>query len=133
MTTGAIGKLPGRDSRPLDRCCYGLHWNAGLRTAGIEVTHEIGKWTRQTVLDALRRLERELGRPPTAGALYRSPGPSYPTTTIVSRKLGSWAEACRELGWPAASTDNGYKADRLRAIITTQGTDAPAAGRPPLQ
>ena len=25
MTTWAIGRLPGRDSRPLDRCCYGLH------------------------------------------------------------------------------------------------------------
>ena len=25
MTTWAIGRLPGRDSHPLDRCCYGLH------------------------------------------------------------------------------------------------------------
>ena len=30
MTTWAIGKLPGRDSHPLDRCCYGLHQKTGL-------------------------------------------------------------------------------------------------------
>jgi hypothetical protein len=29
MTTWAIGKLPGRDSHPLDRCCYGLHQKTG--------------------------------------------------------------------------------------------------------
>jgi hypothetical protein len=79
-------------------------WNAALRAADLEVTHEMGKWTRETVLDALRRLEHELGRPPKSGELYRSPGPTYPTATIVSRKLGSWAEACRELGWPEAAS-----------------------------
>jgi len=30
MTTWAIGRLPGRDSHPLDRCCYGLHQKTGL-------------------------------------------------------------------------------------------------------
>jgi hypothetical protein len=29
MTTWAIGELPGRDSHPLDRCCYGLHQKTG--------------------------------------------------------------------------------------------------------
>ena len=35
MTTWAIGKLPGRDSHPLDRCCYGLHQKTGLSTASV--------------------------------------------------------------------------------------------------
>jgi hypothetical protein len=30
ITTWAIGQLPGRDSHPLDRCCYGLHRKTGL-------------------------------------------------------------------------------------------------------
>ncbi len=97
---------PGRPTVGVVRNHFGS-WNAGLRAAGLEVTHEMGKWTRQTVLDALRRLELELGRPPSSGELYRSPGPGYPTATIVSRKLGSWAKAGRELGWPPASAGHG--------------------------
>jgi hypothetical protein len=50
------------------------------------------------VLEALRRRERELGRPPTSSEM-RAPGPGYPTSTIVGRKLGSWSEACRALLW----------------------------------
>ena len=93
---------PGRPTVGTVRNHFGS-WNAGLRAAGLELNHEVRKWTRATVLDALRRLERELGRPPSSGELYRSPGPGYPTAAIVARRLGSWAEACRELGWPATA------------------------------
>jgi len=92
---------PGRPTVGIVRQHWGS-WNVGLRAAGLEVNHETDKWTRETVLHALRCLERELGRPPNSGELYRSPGSGYPTATIVSRKLGSWANACRELGWPLA-------------------------------
>jgi Homing endonuclease associated repeat len=61
------------------------------------------------VLAALRRRELELGRPPTSSELQRPPGPQYPSTSIVRRQLGSWAAACRELGWelktPARHTE----------------------------
>jgi hypothetical protein len=94
---------PGRPTVGIVRNHFGS-WNAGLQAAGLELNHEVDKWTRATVLDALRRLEGQLGRPPSSRELYRSPGPGYPTATIVSRKLGSWAEACRALGWPEAAS-----------------------------
>jgi hypothetical protein len=93
---------PGRPTVGIVRHHFGT-WNAGLRAAGLDVSHEMGKWTRETVLDALRGLERELGRPPTSNELDRSPGPGYPSATTVSRRLGSWANVCRELGWPLGS------------------------------
>jgi hypothetical protein len=37
-------------------------WNAGLRAAGLRPNAEPDKWTPATVLEALRRLEQELGR-----------------------------------------------------------------------
>lgn len=100
---------PGRPTVGIVRKHFGS-WNAGLRAAGLELNHEVGKWTRATVLDALDRLQRELGRPPSSGELDCAPGPGYPTATIVSRKLGSWANACRELGWPLAPpAGNGHE------------------------
>jgi hypothetical protein len=73
-------------------------WNAGLRAAGLEPNHERDKWTPASVFDALRRLERELGRQPTSADLQR-PRAGYPNGAIVRRKLGSWGAACRRLGW----------------------------------
>jgi Homing endonuclease associated repeat len=90
---------PGRPTVGVVRNHFGS-WNDGLRAARLDVTHELDKWTRETVLAALRRLQHELGRPPNSSELYRSPGPEYPNAAIVSRKLGSWEQASRELGWP---------------------------------
>ena len=73
-------------------------WNAGLRAAGLEPNAEPDKWTPATVLEALRGLERELGRQPTTRDLGRPPA-GYPNRAIVRRKLGSWSAACRQLGW----------------------------------
>ena len=73
-------------------------WNAGLRAAGLPPNGEPGKWTPGGVLDALRRLERELARQPTSGDLERPPA-GYPNKAIITRKLGSWGAACRQLGW----------------------------------
>ena len=50
------------------------------------------------MLEALRGLERELGRQPTTRDLGRPPA-GYPNRAIVRRKLGSWSVACRQLGW----------------------------------
>ena len=73
-------------------------WNAGLRAAGLGLNHERDKWSRGTVLAALVKFERELGRQPTSDDLRRAPD-GYPNTAIVKRKRGSWGAACRELGW----------------------------------
>ena len=73
-------------------------WNAGLRAAGLQPNAEPDKWTPATVLEALRGLEHELGRQPTTRDLQR-PRAGYPNRAVVRRKLGSWAAACRRLGW----------------------------------
>jgi hypothetical protein len=73
-------------------------WNAGLRAAGLDPNAERDKWTKPCVLEALRRLERKLGRKPTSSDLQRPPV-GYPNIAVITRKFGSWGAACRELGW----------------------------------
>ena len=75
-------------------------WNEGLRAARLPLNGERDKWTPVSVLDALRRLERELGRQPTSQDLVRPPA-GYPNTAIIARKLGSWSAACSKLDWKA--------------------------------
>lgn len=100
-------------------------WNLGLVAAGLPVTSQPGKWTRDTVLAALRRREHELGRPPTASEM-NAPGPGYPTLTIVLRKLGSWSEACGALGW--SIQPSGSRGDQpVLAAIRVAGWELPGS------
>ncbi|MDQ2894089.1 MAG: sigma-70 region 4 domain-containing protein [Actinomycetota bacterium] len=75
-------------------------WNAALQAAELPVDHRYGCWTKEGILEALRRLEQELGRPPTSPELNTAPGPGYPTAKAVARAFGSWRAAARQLSWP---------------------------------
>ncbi|MGA2928658.1 MAG: hypothetical protein ABSG43_22250 [Solirubrobacteraceae bacterium] len=79
-------------------------WSEGLRRAGLEPGYDRFKWAdKRDILDALRRLERELGRQPTSlDVVY--PPPDYPNSAVITRRCGSWAAAARELGWKARIT-----------------------------
>ena len=100
-------------------------WNGGLRAAGLEPNSEPGKWTRTSVLDALRRLERQLGRQPTSSYLTRPP-PGYPNVAVIRRKLGSWGAVCRELGWhaePRVISSDEQMLEALRAAASELGVE----------
>jgi hypothetical protein len=92
-------------------------WNAGLRAAGLPLNSERDKWTPGAVVDALRRLEHELGRQPTSQDLVCPPA-GYPNTAIITRKLGSWSAACRELGWSTRQCVIADDAQMLHALRT---------------
>jgi hypothetical protein len=114
-------------------------WNAALRAAGLPVNHEPGKWTETTVLDALRRLQLQLGRQPNSSDVVRPPA-GYPNTAVIKRKCGSWTAACAKLGWQAEqrviATDEqmtdalkaagaelgaGFASEQYKAISTARG------------
>jgi len=100
-------------------------WNAGLRAAGLEPKAQPGRWTNPSVLEALRRFECELGRQPTSGDLERPPA-GYPNKAVISRKLGSWGAACRELGWhaePRVISSEEQMLDALRDAATELGAE----------
>ena len=100
-------------------------WNAGLRAAGLDPNAERGKWTKPTVLEALRRLERKLGRQPRSSDLQR-PAVGYPNIAVVTRKFGSWGAACRELGWrvePRLITSDQHMLNALRTAAVELGVE----------
>jgi hypothetical protein len=100
-------------------------WNAGLRAAGLDPNAERDKWTKPTVLEALRRLERKLGRQPRSGDLQRAPV-GYPNTAVITRKFGSWGAACRELGWrvePRLIASDQHMLDALRTAAVELGAE----------
>jgi len=92
-------------------------WNAGLRVAGLAPNSEPDKWTETSVLEALRRLERQLGRQPTSSDLTRPP-PGYPNVAVIRRKLGSWGAACWKLGWHAEQRVISSDEQMLEALRT---------------
>ena len=96
-------------------------WNAAVRAAGL-TPNTVEHWTRDTILDALRRLERELGRQPTYDDV-RHPASGYPGGHIVSRRFGSWAAACQELGWapPRQLRRDHELLDALRSAAAESG------------
>lgn len=102
-------------------------WNAGLRAAGLEPNVERDKWTEATVLEALRELERELGRQPTSSDVARPPR-GYPNNAVIRRKLGSWGAACRALGWraePRVISNDQQMLDALNAAAAELGAAFP--------
>jgi hypothetical protein len=77
-------------------------WNAGLRAAGLEVAHEMGKWTREAVLDALRADARDRGRAPRRDD-WRRAAPARPQVGIVEKLFGfveRWAAGGGARGEP---------------------------------
>lgn len=105
----ALGRTPAvrdwdeaREARPGFGTVVRLFgsWNVALEASGLPVNLRYGHWTRERILDALRQLEQELGRPPVATELNPPPDPAYPPAAVVARTFGSWRAAARELGWP---------------------------------
>jgi hypothetical protein len=86
-----------RPSAQIAAALFGT-WNDALRAAGLDVNRDPGKWRRETVLEGLQRLERELRRRPIWQDVRDAPA-GYPSGAVVRRTFGSWAAAARELGW----------------------------------
>ena len=70
-------------------------WNAALEASGVGVAKKQGYWTKERILEALRRLERQLGRPPTSAELTVARHPDHPPAVVVRRAFAS----ARQLGW----------------------------------
>jgi Homing endonuclease associated repeat len=86
--------------RPLDvpglgavRTHFGS-WNAALRAAGLEVSKEYGKWTRELVIGALRRDAARRGRSPTREE-WSAARPTRPHWGAVEQLFGSWNAGLR--------------------------------------
>lgn len=114
-------------------------WNNGLRAAGLQVNKDPGKWTPESVREALARLERELGRQPAWQDVRDAPV-GYPGGAAIRRTFGSWATAARQLGWhvkqhrrctdeemigavrsAAAELGEGFALERYKDISSTRG------------
>lgn len=70
-------------------------WNAAKRAAGLFPRRFL---TREELLEQLRRLGEELGRPPTARDLS-SRGKSVPSASLYAHTFGSLVNALREAGF----------------------------------
>jgi Homing endonuclease associated repeat len=70
-------------------------WNAAKRRAGLRARRFA---TREELLDELRSLGAELGRPPNGGDLQRR-RPAMPSKSLYWHKFGSLRNALREAGF----------------------------------
>jgi Homing endonuclease associated repeat len=70
-------------------------WNAAKRRAGLRARRFA---TREELLDELRALGDELGRPPNGGDLQRR-RPAVPSKSLYWHKFGSLRNALREAGF----------------------------------
>jgi hypothetical protein len=70
-------------------------WNAAKRLAGLRARRFA---TREELLDELRALGAELGRPPTGGDLQRH-RPAVPSKSLYWHTFGSLRNALREAGF----------------------------------
>jgi Homing endonuclease associated repeat len=85
---------------------------AALEAAGTRPTRR--RWSREQIVDAMRRWRRVNGRVPTSRDWARS-GPEYPHATTVRQRFGSWAAA--------SAVAFGGASDRLDSSVSA----APAA------
>jgi hypothetical protein len=77
-------------------------WNEAVRSAGLAPARH-GRWTKDEICAAMRRLADELGRPPAAGDLGRCGGRD-PGRTTIRRHYGSLANALRAAGLDPATS-----------------------------
>jgi hypothetical protein len=75
-------------------------WNNALEASGIGISKKQNYWTKDRILEALRHVEKRLGRPPTSAEITATHQPGTPPAAVVARAFGSWRAAARELGWP---------------------------------
>ena len=88
-------------------------WNAAKRAAGLLPRRFV---TREELVDVLRRLGAELGRPPTARDLDERRG-AVPSKSLYWHTFGSFAAALREAGFDVAVGE-----ERLERAVA-QGAD----------
>jgi hypothetical protein len=97
-------------------------WNAAKRAAGLLPRRFA---TREELLEALRRLGAELGRPPTARDLDERRG-RVPSKSLYWHTFGSLAAALREAGFDVATRE-----ERLERAIAQGALLARRIGRLP--
>jgi hypothetical protein len=93
-------------------------WQDALRVAGGQAARRKA-WTRDELVDALRRFAAEHGRPPTRGDLTGIHGSGYPAGSVVERTFGTFTAALVAAGLdlhgrPRAATTE----DMLQALRT---------------
>jgi hypothetical protein len=71
-------------------------WNAAVRAAGYEPLNEPGTLTQEELLDEIKRLQNELGKPPSTGDMVES---GKYTASIYFLRFESWNAAVREAGF----------------------------------
>ncbi len=74
-------------------------WNAALETAGLEPNRWRPSCTDEQLLDTLRTLADELGRPPTCREMRARR--DLPDPGTYSRRFGSWSNALETAGLEA--------------------------------
>lgn len=87
-----LAEAPGRPGHSTVVSIFGS-WTAALTAADLVAASpgEI-KWTRERIIEALQADANEHGSHPRAQD-WRSKGPGRPTTQVVRRRFGSWADA----------------------------------------
>jgi len=97
-TMKEFGADPGTRLHPQTVIEHFGTWNAAKRAAGLVPRRFV---TRAELLDVLRRLGAELGRPPTARDLDERRG-QVPSKSLYWHTFGSLAAALREAGFDVA-------------------------------
>ena len=84
-------------------------WTAGLEAAGLPAAKPGAiKWTQQRIIEALQKDAEQHGSHPRAGD-WRAKGHGRPTTEVVRRRFGTWADAIAAAGlhdWPEREASN---------------------------
>jgi hypothetical protein len=79
-------------------------FRAAVEAAGVQAPPARGKvlWSDEAIIEALRDLAYECGRPPRPGDLEHGTG-DLPSVDVVTLRFGSWAEAITAAGLGASS------------------------------
>jgi hypothetical protein len=114
-------------------------WNAALAAAGLEPHPHTPAYTSDQLLEALRALAAELGRPPRTTELRGRP--DLPSPSTYRLHFGSWSAALRAAGleprrgWGDRTYSDQELLDDLRALAAELGrspTQAEMLARPDL-
>jgi Homing endonuclease associated repeat len=121
-TMKEFGADPGTRLHPQTVIEHFGTWNAAKRAAGLVPRRFV---TREELLDVLRRLGEELGRPPTARDLDERRG-RVPSKSLYWHTFGSLTSALREAGFDVAVGE-----ERLERAVAEGAELARRLGRLP--
>lgn len=85
---------------PGEKVVFGVFgtWRAALEAAGLTPAPRASVWSRDSIIAAFHRFEREHGRQPSATDWSRA-SLHYPSTTTVQDHFGSWSAGVRAAGF----------------------------------